>query len=639
MHNMLILQSLFSPKIQSMLRNPFIRGRCIYQFQYTILFILLLMVHSCKKEPTPELHPLPLFDYSLIKNAELKEIAADIEANKTRNLGAGLLQRNGQPLWDNAVYLITPTSSQIVIHVNGIGMNPNNTKTATGKQWLIPFTKGKSKVDAVLVCQKTDQGFYYNLITENTIKTVKPKDINEQINKQVLLYAKLNTLVYNRTQFPEIKVKDFNLKAKGHQRNPNKRHFGEAFNGERTLAILSNNIQADGRIVNALSRFCVVSNRSCNCPSTWPQCDYCYDCCESDCMDVWVPNEELVPPGDGSGSSGSSGGNGGGLGGNGMYAPVVQALASKVTLSIPQLDWLNYNEATANELLSFLLDENEITNDIVNATLITINVKMANLIEGPYDETYNNLVGSSIPLSLVLQRYMNVVWLNMAMIKIDHPNWSYLRLYWAATKETIQTGLDVLGLFPVIGSIANVVNGGIYSLNGEGTMATLSFATAIPIAGWYAAGVKAAKKTVVITATSKTALKWILRTDNIINFGDRGQLRRVLGLIAGDARQAHHLIPWEFTDHAVVQAAAKGTNPFHMNELLNGIPLDKSVHIEGMVHDVYNNNVNAALEAIRTQLGSNINPTNARQAIEALIVQIKAAIAANPGVNLNNIIF
>ena len=77
-----------------------------------------------------------------------------------------------------------------------------------------------------------------------------------------------------------------------------------------------------------------------------------------------------------------------------------------------------------------------------------------------------------------------------------------------------------------------------------------------------AAGVKAAKKTIAITATSKTALKWILRTDNIINFGSRGQLRRVLGLIAGDARQAHHLIPWEFTDHAVVQAAAKGTNPF-----------------------------------------------------------------------------
>jgi hypothetical protein len=89
----------------------------------------------------------------------------------------------------------------------------------------------------------------------------------------------------------------------------------------------------------------------------------------------------------------------------------------------------------------------------------------------------------------------------------------------------------------------------------------------------------------------------------------------------------------------VIQAAAKTGNPFHMNELLNGIALDKAVHVEGMVHATYNARVANALEAIKTNLGPNINPLDARQAVETLINNIRTAIQQNPGATLNNIIF
>jgi hypothetical protein len=622
-----------------MLSRCFIHLQKVFKLHYLTLLCVMLLIGACKKESHSEIPAADakLFNYALIENTELKEIAEDIELNRTHTLGSGLLERNGQPLWNYAIYLNAPASNQTIVHVNGTGIKPNEAQPANGKQWLIPFTKGNSKVDAVLVCQKTGQGFYYNLITENSIKTVKPKDKNEVLNKQVILYAKLNNLVYNRTEFPEIKIKDFNLKGNSRQMDPNKNHFGNSLNGERSLVITGENIQANGRIVNALGRFCVTSNRTCNCPAEWNYCDYCYQCVAMDCADVWVPDEELEPTGDGSGGSGGGGSGQGGNGGTGAYLPVVQALASKVTLNAPQLDWLNSHQATANELLTFLLDENEITPAIDAATSIAINVQMANLLEGPYDDTYNNLVGSSIPLSVVLMQYTNQVSLNMALLKVDHPDWGFFHLYWEASKETIQTGLDVLGLFPIIGSIADVVNGSIYALNGDGTMAALSFATAVPIAGWYAAGLKAAKKTLNITATTKTALRWIRQTDNIINFGNRGQLRRVLGLVAGDARQAHHLIPWEHAAHDVVQIAAKGPNPFHMNEALNGIALAKEVHVEGVVHSIYNTRVHTALEEIAQRHGSNLTPVIARQELEGLVGKIRTWIQNNPGVNLNNI--
>lgn len=248
---------------------------------------------------------------------------------------------------------------------------------------------------------------------------------------------------------------------------------------------------------NAMHSFCITTNRICYYEACQGGCDLCPLCLISDCIDYWVPNEELIPPsGEGVGTGGNSGQ--GGNGRTGAYAPVVQALATKIPISAPQLDWLNNNQPFAYELIEMLVDENEI--------------------------------------------------------------------------------------------------------EGDGTNAILSYASAIPIAGWYASGLKFAKKTVNITGTSVTALKWTRRIDNIINFGDRRQLRRVIGLITGESCQAHHIIPWEFTEDIIVQTAAKapGTNAFHKNELLNGIALNKSIHVEGMVHTTNNTRVRAALDDIIT---------------------------------------
>jgi hypothetical protein len=133
---------------------------------------------------------------------------------------------------------------------------------------------------------------------------------------------------------------------------------------------------------------------------------------------------------------------------------------------------------------------------------------------------------------------------------------------------------------------------------------------------------------------------WIKLSTSKIGFGARSQLRRVLGLGAGNALQAHHIIPWEFCSHEVVQMAAKEnvTNPFHMNNALNGIPLPKNVHVEGMAHPGYNTAVETALNIVENRYGSSLTPAIAKQELDVLVAKIKNWIYTNPGANLNNIV-
>jgi hypothetical protein len=115
--------------------------------------------------------------------------------------------------------------------------------------------------------------------------------------------------------------------------------------------------------------------------------------------------------------------------------------------------------------------------------------------------------------------------------------------------------------------------------------------------------------------------------------------RKALGLIKGNPLQAHHLIPWDFIDNEIVQLAENAG--FHMNDIVNGIPLPKNLHVEGMVHKNYNDNVKAKLLIIKNTLtnSNQLTPQNAKLAIENLINDIRLAIRNNPNVNINQLNF
>lgn len=160
-----------------------------------------------------------------------------------------------------------------------------------------------------------------------------------------------------------------------------------------------------------------------------------------------------------------------------------------------------------------------------------------------------------------------------AILRIKHPGWGSFRIGLTAsinvTIGAVHTILDVAGMVPVLGEVADGINGGLYLLQGNKTDAALSFAATISIAGWGATGAKWASK---IVGKGKHSLEFTRNSKNLIEFGNRSQLRDVLG-ITDKVMEAHHKIPWSLAENKVVQQAAEAG--FHMNDEINGIALKK----------------------------------------------------------------
>jgi hypothetical protein len=195
--------------------------------------------------------------------------------------------------------------------------------------------------------------------------------------------------------------------------------------------------------------------------------------------------------------------------------------------------------------------------------------------------------------------------------------------------------LDLAGLVPLIGEVADLANGVIYTIEGDGVNASLSFAATIPVGGMWVTFSKYASKLVIAVDGTRRTLKWIKRADGIIEFGDRRLMRKILGLASGDPRIAHHIIPWGEGSHRAIQKAASNSsnNVFHLNKLLNGIPLNPAIHTGN--HAAYSIRVRTRLDAIPTSL----SPDETTIEIERIINDIRTAIINNPNTNIDNLIF
>ncbi|WP_298148332.1 AHH domain-containing protein [Flavobacterium sp.] len=215
-----------------------------------------------------------------------------------------------------------------------------------------------------------------------------------------------------------------------------------------------------------------------------------------------------------------------------------------------------------------------------------------------------------------------------AIIKQREPNISQYRLYAKAYLETCHLILDLGGLVPGFGEICDLVNGTIYTVEGDGVNATLSFASAMPFVGWFSAGVKFARRA--------DNLVYVV-VDNLITFGGRNStaFRKKLGMLAGDSRIAHHIIPRALFYHPAIQKAAQSTinQGFHLDTALNGIPLSTTRHSGS--HHQYTQRIYALLNDI------NLNQTNDAVYNEVLskINYIKNKINQNSNLNINQIEF
>ncbi|WP_256010314.1 AHH domain-containing protein [Desertivirga xinjiangensis] len=318
----------------------------------------------------------------------------------------------------------------------------------------------------------------------------------------------------------------------------------------------------------------------------------------------------------------------------------ISTLQSQIGFDEPTKEWLTSNPEMVSEIENYL-EHSPVDDELRSSINSFMEFSKTGSIDWE-DAGLTLILSSVIPVTHrhhipVIKNHIKAM---VAMEYVHDPTLTNsfsdkMKAYWRVSNEWIHTGLDFAGLVPVVGEVFDLTNGILYAIDGDKINAGLSIAAALPVAGWLSLGAKYTIKAVDATGNTKTVLKWVVSQSGQISFGRRSQLRQVLKLAKGDARQAHHIIPWEYSTHPVVQKAAD--YGFHMNEALNGIPLSTLIHNGS--HTAYSTKVFDELEEIRTLYGSNITPPQAEQAVLDLVNRIRNEMINHPTVHINNLNF
>ncbi|MDH7444522.1 hypothetical protein [Aquimarina sp. 2201CG14-23] len=248
-------------------------------------------------------------------------------------------------------------------------------------------------------------------------------------------------------------------------------------------------------------------------------------------MEVCIPVTETFQPADGCSSSGGGnndtgnpdGNNGGvGTGGTGttdnnepnsvITTPVndISTFALRSHLNIefgtPAALYLDTHPEEEAELASLLAKE-QYSEAGIKATDLTLRALRTNNLEKHSDDfltSINSFYETDTTDPFFQMRFS----MRCAALKAIHPEWSDARVYWEASKDLIHLGLDIAGIVPFFGEAADLVNGGIYFLEGDNINGSLSLASAIPFVGWVSTGAKGVVK-VVTTEGGEQGLKII----------------------------------------------------------------------------------------------------------------------------------
>jgi hypothetical protein len=335
------------------------------------------------------------------------------------------------------------------------------------------------------------------------------------------------------------------------------------------------------------------------------------------------------------------------------YYLVTGELADELILSVEEIDALLSSIDLTNGIKDFLNDYDDANADFAVSALL--NAAAAGKLYGPYEEDEIEQLWLMTPAEWaevgIFYSTARLRWEN------ENPNEScglpckarlLLEAIWKVKGGQVHSLLDICGLAPVVGEGCDGLNGVLYLIEGDGLNASLSFAATIPFAGWTAKGSKWAAKVFTFKGT-----KWELKlthsaTTGLIGFGSKTKLRKVLQIPTGSPKEANHIIPWQYTDHPLVQKAADAkTNTYHMNHAANGKELEKfryATNPDGTHanHPQYNQAVNGKMTQLMDALAdyfgpNNIPPDIASQKLIQLQDNIGSIIDANPTIKINDL--
>ncbi len=295
-----------------------------------------------------------------------------------------------------------------------------------------------------------------------------------------------------------------------------------------------------------------------------------------------------------------------------------------------QTNWLLQNSDYLNQLYDLLEDETEWDEETLATAMINLELARLNLIDNWNEVLFKQILVNYLPAPLRIYVDVIVPYLKLqyALESEENPTLKNsflgkLKLLYLAQEELMHFSLDIAGLFPVVGEIFDVANGAWYALQGNYFDATLSVVSSIPFFGTIPAGARIVKNGRKIIMLKKANGLWHFPRKN---------LRNLLGLLKGDPRIAHHIIPLITEEHDLVQAAAKAG--YDMNALGNAIALDGAIHTGS--HDLYSSKLKTLMD---NTWNSNMTPQQDKTELKNIKNNIKNLLDANPGININNLNF
>jgi hypothetical protein len=408
---------------------------------------------------------------------------------------------------------------------------------------FIPFSKGKNKNKATLVVDVSKETFLYHIIRkEKTKKAIKDKKVEKEIISDAFIHLVSDTKLKNEID------KEILTYFQKNEREVIK-----------TRELLH---------VRVCQWFCTDYNYAFG-PGGFG--DYCNEA-EYRCTTYSFPVERDYFDNydqDWENGGGSNGGNGPSAEEQELQEFEMKQISKELGFTAGSPDWEYF-------------ERNHLLRKIAQGYLVGNN---------SIEDLYLAAEASVVDPALIAQFSINYA--NLKFLKSQgitpYANWSTFELWWEAAKsvaptsEDIHTGLDVIGLLPVIGEAADFANALFYVFEGDGVNASISIASTVPFLGTTASGSRLVVKTVKYGNNKVTQA--VFKNNNIIYFAKtaaedtyeiaRSTFRKVMQTPSGFI--AHHVITHKFRQWPIVQKAAK-SGKFHINDVINGFNIDQALH-------------------------------------------------------------
>lgn len=320
-------------------------------------------------------------------------------------------------------------------------------------------------------------------------------------------------------------------------------------------------------------------------------------------------------------------------------ATTIDNLLGGNILSDWHMAYLSHNTAFSSSLKIALQNDTSLDKD---AGLFTISAGMNGAFFGNFNDSFILSVEGLLAESEADLTYDPIQWLfqyyfdgRYAVLKVLNPSWSQEKLFYESAKESIHLVLDGIGLIEGLGTPADLLSAGLYYFEGDRINGNLSLVAATPVIGLWSTTVKGALrlKGIIPGTTKRITQVWAKNGDQILFGGTR--LREAMGL-TDPTKHAHHILPLEHANHPVVQKAAKAKdNPFHIQEIDNGVAVDAW---QNTTHTSYNTRIKAVLDEFSIRY-PNASPEQAMVFLQGKMEELSQLIKNNPTVKINDLIF